>query len=346
MAIVPFAAKGGGNMRTIQTITILAAFILLFTLTSCTARRTDGITFSYKGNPLIRHLYTADPSARVFQDRLYVYTSHDEDDADASQHFYMINWHVFSTVNLTDWTDHGVIFSLDDISWADHQAWAPDCVERDGRYYFYYPVEQTKIGVAVSDTPAGPFVDPLCRPLIDNQGNEAVVGREPIDPAVLIDDNGQAYLYFGCRDARVVKLKDNMIELDGPIQTVRIIGNEGHTEHNDGYYAEAPWVFKRNGLYYLIYSNGWEPQSTIVYAVGNHPLGPFQFIGEVMSAVGAGTSHASIVEFKNKWYIFYHNNSLSKNGKRRSVCFDEITFAQDGQINRLTVTPPEPGFKE
>ena len=181
-------------------------------LTFCDSNNMGETNFSYNGNPLIRHIFTADPSARVFNDRLYVYTSHDEDDADANQHFYMINWHVFSTNNLTDWVDHGAIFSLDDISWADRQAWAPDCVEGNGMYYFYYPVEQTKIGVAVSDVPVGPFVDPLGRPLIDNHNNEAVVGREPVDPAVLIDDDGQAYMYFGCRETKVVKLKNNMIK--------------------------------------------------------------------------------------------------------------------------------------
>lgn len=280
-------------------------------------------------------MYTADPSARVFGDRLYVYTSHDEDTADANQHFFMNNWHVFSTNNLTDWIGHGQIFSLDDILWADKQAWAPDCVERNGKYYFYFPVEQTKISVAVSNTPVGPFKDALGKPLIDNRNNEAVVGREPIDPAILIDDDGQAYMYFGCRDARVVKLKENMTELDGSIQPIVINGIEGHIENNDGYYGEAPWVFKRNGIYYFVYSNGWEPQSTIIYAMDNNPMGPFDYVGEVMSPVGAGTSHASLVEFKGKWYIFYHSNSLSKNSKRRSVCFDEITFAQDGKINRL-----------
>jgi arabinoxylan arabinofuranohydrolase len=304
-------------------------------VSSCESGKDVDFSFKNKGNPLIRHMYTADPSARVFGDRLYVYTSHDEDTAEANQHFYMNNWHVFSTNNLIDWTGHGQIFSLGDISWAEKQAWAPDCVERNGKYYLYFPVEQTKIGVAVSHTPVGPFKDALGKPLIDNMNNEAVVGREPIDPAILIDDDGQTYMYFGCRDARVVKLKENMIELDGRIQPVVINGIEGHTENNDGYYGEAPWVFKRNSVYYFVFSNGWGPLSTIIYAMGNNPMGPFDYVGEVMSPVGAGTSHASLVEFKGKWYIFYHNNSLSKNGKRRSVCFDEITFAPDGKINRL-----------
>jgi len=321
-----------------KTSRILLIFSVVFMFISCGRNESDDISFSNKGNPLIRHMYTADPSARVFSDRLYVFTSHDEDSADANQHFLMNNWHVFSTNNLTDWVGHGEIFSLDNISWADKQAWAPDCVERNGKYYFYFPVEQTKIGVAVSNTPVGPFKDALGKALIDNRNIEAIVGREPIDPAILIDSDEQAYLYFGCRDARVVKLKENMTELDGSIQPLVINGIEMHTEHNDGYYGEAPWVFKRNGIYYFVYSNGWEPQSTIIYAMGTNPTGPFDYVGEVMSAVGAGTSHGSLVEFKDKWYIFYHNNSLSKNGKRRSVCFDEITFTPDGKINRLIYT--------
>jgi len=319
----------------IKKANILLLLPIIIMLSQCSTKESVEKNFTYKGNPLIRHMYTADPSARVFGERLYVYTSHDEDSADANQHFLMHNWHVFSTNNLTDWTAHGQIFSLDDISWANKQAWAPDCVERNGRYYFYFPVEQTMIGVAVSQTPQGPYKDALDKPLIDNHGNETVVGREPIDPAILIDDDGQAYMYFGCRDARVVKLKENMTELDGTIQPLVINGIEGYTENNDGYYGEAPWVFKRNGIYYFVYSNGWGPQSTIIYAMGTTPMGPFDYVGQVMSPVGAGTSHASIVEFKGKWYIFYHNNSLSQNGKRRSVCFDEITFAEDGKINRL-----------
>jgi arabinoxylan arabinofuranohydrolase len=320
---------------------IFSMGLIACALSSCTHPAKDEVNFSYKGNPLARHLFTADPSARVFNDRLYVYTSHDEDNADANQHFLMNNWHVFSTKNLVDWVVHGAFFSLDDISWANKQAWAPDCVQRNGKFYFYYPVEQTKIGVAVSKQPTGPFVDALGEPLIDRAQNAVVVGREPIDPCVLIDDDGQAYMYFGCRDARVVKLKENMTELDGNILPVEITGNEGDTEHNGGYYAEAPWVFKRNGLYYFVYSNGWAQQSTIIYAIGNSPLGPFDYVGEVMSPVGAGTSHCSIVPYKGKWYIFYHDDSLSMNGKRRSVCFDEITFDEDGKINLLTYEAPQ-----
>ncbi len=292
-----------------------------------------GIKFMKKKNPFIRHIYTADPSAHVFGNRLYVYTSHDENDAN---YFDMLDWHVFSSKNLVDWTDHGAIFSLEDISWADKWAWAPDCVQRHGKYYLYYPVERAKIGVAVSNWPTGPFADPLKRPLIDNTNNKELIGPEPIDPAVLIDDDGQAYMYFGCRELRVVQLKENMIELDGEVRRLVIKGNENDKENDGGFYGEGPWVFKRNGLYYFMYSNGWGPKSTLVYATGKHPLGPFDFIGEVMAPVDSWTSHGSIVNYQNKWYIFYHNMNLSKNNYRRSVCFDEITFSAGGKINRLS----------
>ena len=289
------------------------------------------ITFKNEGNPFVKHLYTADPSAHVFNERLYVYTSHDEDDA---TYFDMLDWHVFSTDNLVDWIDHGAILSLDDIAWAEKWAWAPDCVERNGNYYFYYPVERAKIGVAVSDSPTGSFVDKLGKPLIDNTGQEAHIGKEPIDPAVLIE-KGQAYMYFGCREPKVVRLEKNMMELKEDVKELKILGNEGDKENDRGFYGEGPFVFKRNDLFYLLYSNGWGKESTLVYATSKQPMGPFEFQGEVMDVVNSWTSHGSIVEFKGKWYVFYHNMNLSKNNYRRSICFDEITFDENGKINKL-----------
>lgn len=276
-------------------------------------------------------MYTADPSARVFNNRLYVYTSHDENDA---TYFDMLDWHVFSSGNLNDWIDHGPIFSLDKISWANKWAWAPDCVAFNDKFYFYFPVERNKIGVAVSDSPTGPFVDKINTPLIDNAGRVEEIGAEPIDPAILID-NGNAYMYFGCREARVVKLKQNMMELDGEVKKLEILNNENHQQNYGGFYGEAPWVFKRKGVIYLIYSNGWGKESTLVYAMGKSPMGPFEYVGEVMDVVSSSTSHGSIVEFKEKWYIFYHNKDLSKSNFRRSICFDEITFDEDDKIIKL-----------
>ena len=318
---------------------VIAILSLTLLATACT--KSPVIEFENQGNPLIRHIYTADPSARVFDDKLYLYTSHDRDDTDNKAHFDMTDWHVFSTTNLTDWVDHGAFFSLDDISWGSKQAWAPDAVQRNGKYYFYYPVEQAKIGVAVSDSPTSGFVDPLGNPLIDKTDNEQVVGREPIDPAILIDDNGQAYMYFGCRDARVVKLKDNMIELDGNIVPVQINGIDKFNEKSGGgWYGEGPWVFKRGKYYYYMYSNGWEKDTTLVYAMATNPLGPFDYVGEVMTPVGAGTSHGSITQFKDKWYVFYHSRVLSNQSKQRSVHLDQISFDNNGKIVPLVYIAP------
>jgi beta-xylosidase len=316
----------------------LLALVFVSVMFACTSKQE--VAFKYFGNPLIRHMYTADPSARVFDGKLYLYTSHDRDDTDHQQHFDMTDWHVFSTSNLTDWLDHGAFYGLDDIEWASEQAWAPDAVTRNGKYYFYYPVEQSKIGVAVSDSPITGFKDPLGKPLIDKTENEQVVGREPIDPAILIDDDGQAYMYFGCRDARVVKLKDNMIELAGDILPIQINGIDHFTEKTGGgWYGEGPWVFKRGIYYYYMYSNGWEKNTTLVYAIATQPQGPFEYIGEVMTPVGAGTSHGSITEFNGKWYVFYHSKLLSNQGKQRSVHFDEIFFDDDGKIIPLIYKP-------
>ncbi len=300
----------------------------------------EEVKFQYEGNPLVRHIFTADPSARVFDGRLYVYTSHDQSDSTNDKHFDMLNWHVFSTDDMLNWIDHGAFFGLDDISWASKQAWAPDCVKRNGKYYFYFPVEQTMIGVAVSDQPTTGFKDALGKPLVDKKWSEEIVGREPIDPGILMDDDGQAYMFFGCRDARVVKLKENMIELDGEIQPVVIKGIEDHAENEKGFYGEAPWAFKRNGIYYLVYSNGWGKNSTMIYATSNAPMGPYQFQGDVMTPSGAGTSHGSLVEYKGQWYVFYHDKTLSNDGKRRSVCFDKISFSDDGKINCLEYVKP------
>ena len=284
-------------------------------------------TFKYEGNPLVRHIYTADPTARVFDGRLYVYTSHDLKDA---KYYTMKNWRVFSTENMEEWVDHGSFFGLDDIPWATSMAWAPDCVKRGDKYYFYYPVERTKIGVAVSSNPVSGFKD-SGKPLIDNAGNVERVGREPIDPSVIID-KGQAYIFFGCRDFRWAKLGADMVSIKGKIKDVKLTGNEGDKEGFGGYYGEAPFIFKRGGLFYMIYSNGWGKKSTLVYATSRCIRGPFRYKGEIIKNVGSSTSHGSIVEFKGKYYLFYHTRDLSGHNNRRSICFDPISFDKNGDI--------------
>ena len=299
------------------------------------------------GNPLVTNIFTADPTGRVFDGRLYVYTSHDEADA---TYWDMVDWRLLSTADLVTWKDHGSIFGVKDFAWATHWAWAPDCVQANGKYYLFLPVDRTKIGVAVGDRPEGPFKDAIGKPLIDN-ATLPDAGPEPIDPAVLQDDDGQTYLYFGCRKPEVVKLKPSLTELAGDLQTVSFLDAQGKPVPlaapgkdpvlPEGY-GEAPFVFKRAGKYYFVYSDGWAPTATQVYAIGDNPVGPFTYAGKVMEHAASVTQHGSVVQFKGKWYVLYHTSELSNgNTFRRSVCIDELTFDTNGRIN--TVTPTKNG---
>ena len=267
--------------------------------------------------------FAADPTARVFHGRLYVYPSHD---LAGSKDWDMVDWHVFSTDDMTHWKDHGVIFSLKDITWADKHAWAPDCIERKGKYYFYYPADN-QIGVAVSDSPTGPFKDPLGKPLI---GRDEVPGIHVFDPNIFIDDDGQAYLYFGnSRDKLgVVKLKEDMITRDGPIQILNVQN-----------YHEGIWVHKRKGLYYFSYPSykGDKIANLMEYSIAKSPLGPFEYKGVILDNHSRNI-HGSIVEFKGKWWLFYHVEGPSPYERR--VCVARLHYAPDGSILPMKMTDP------
>ena len=298
-------------------------------------------------NPLVTHIFTADPAGRVFDGRIYVFTTHDEPDA---TYWDTVDWRLLSTDDLVTWKDHGSIFRAKDFAWATHWAWAPDCIAANGKYYLFLPVDRTKIGVAVGDHPAGPFRDAIGHALIDN----AVLpdaGVEPIDPALLQDDDGQTYLYFGCRLPKVAKLRPSLTALDGGLQTVELLDAQGRPIPRaaagkdpvlpEGY-AEAPFVFKRAGKYYFVYSDGWLPDATLVYATGDRPTGPFTYAGKVMQHAASVTQHGSIVEFKGRWYLLYHTSELSHgNTFRRAVCIDELTFDAAGRI--IPVVPTAAG---
>ena len=290
----------------------------------------------YAQNPFVTHMYTADPSARVFNDTLYVYPSHDEDTA---TWFTMMDWHVFSTVDMKNWTDHGVVLSLDDLSWASYEAWAPDCGYLDGKYYFYYPVEADYIGVAVGDRPTGPFVDPLGKPLITRKTPGVVNNRDLIDPAIFIDEDQTPYLLFGQNDVNIVKLNRNMISFD---DSVRVI--EG-TDH----FFEAVWMHTYRGKYYLSYSG----QGKILYCMGDSPYGPFEYKEVILEEMNSITNHHSIVEYKGQWYLFYHNSDLYFRNHpgddpdrgwegvhpfRRSICVDSLFYNEDGSIQQVIPT--------
>ena len=286
------------------------------------------------GNPIVRDIYTADPSAHVWADgRLYVYPSHDI--APPRGCDFMDKYHIYSTDDMVNWVDHGQILEASQVPWAQPLAdggkfmWAPDCAYKNGKYYYYFPHPDKdpwnsnwKIGIAVSDKPASDFTvldQPLIGPPPDGQ----------IDPCVFIDDDGQAYFYYGgggrCYGA---KLKDNMIELDGNLQPMTGLYD----------FHEATWVFKRNGIYYLTYADGNSGGNQLRYAISNNPLGPWSHKGVYLKPQTADTSHGSVVEYKGQWWAFYHTADLSGNGALRSICVDKLFFNDDGTIQTVVQT--------
>ncbi|MBN2201554.1 family 43 glycosylhydrolase [bacterium] len=288
-------------------------------------------------NPLITDQFTADPTARVFQGKVFVYPSHDipvEPGKGRPGWFCMADYHVFSSENLSDWTDHGVIVSQKKVPWADSSAysmWAPDCVERNGKYYFYFPAPARvkegrrgmSIGVAVSDSPSGPFTPEP----------EPIAGVGGIDPNVFIDKDGQAYLYWaGMGAMSAAKLKDNMTELATERQVIQDLPKG---------MKEGPFVFERNGIYYFTYPHVENKIERLEYAVGDNPLGPFQFKGVIMdeSPTGCWTNHHSVLEYKGQWFLFYHHNDLSPHfDKNRSIRADSLFFEPDGSIRKVVPT--------
>ena len=312
---------------------ILLAAVLC--LASCVARQPEGDVIVTGTNPIITGQFTADPTARVFEGKLYMYPSHDIPSVithtDGSAWFSMPDYHVFSSEDLTSWTDHGVILRQEDVPWGKPDAyamWAPDCVFKDGKYYFYFPDAPAGrpgfgIGVAVADRPEGPFT-PQAKPI------KGVVG---IDPCVLIDDDGTSYMYWSGMGLSGCRLNDNMLELDGrPARLDRALP-EG--------FKEGPFVFKRNGKYYLTYPWVRENTETLAYAMGDNPLGPFEYKGLIMkeSPVGCWTNHHSLVEYEGQWYLFYHHNDYSPDfDKNRSARIDRVYFNEDGTIQEVVPT--------
>ncbi|TKB96906.1 family 43 glycosylhydrolase [Pedobacter cryophilus] len=287
-------------------------------------------------NPLITNQFTADPSARVFGDSIYIYPSHDilaNKVRGRMGWFCMEDYHVFSSANLTDWKDHGVIVTQNKVPWVkpdSYSMWAPDCVERNGKYYFYFPSTPKdttlgrgfKIGVAVADQPTGPFI-PQQKPI------EGVNG---IDPNVFIDKDGQAYIYWSQGNIYAAKLKDNMLELASKPVILQELPTKG--------LKEGPYLFERNGIYYLTYPHVENKTERLEYAIADNPLGPFKMTGVIMDETpGCWTNHHSILPFKKQWYLFYHANDLSPEfDKARSIRADSLSFNADGTIQKVTPT--------
>ena len=293
----------------------------------------------FHANPIIRTIYTADPAPMVCGDTLYLYTTHDENML-VNDFYTMVDWRCFSTKDMVHWTDHGKIFSLDDIEWADDRAWAPQAAERNGKYYLYCPVHKRgggmAIAVGVAESPTGPFTD-LGYPLVD-EGD-----WNDIDPTVFIDDDGQAYLYFGNPELRYMKLNPDMISYDRKTGIVRIPMTEeafSRGSHATGTsYGEGPWFYKRRGLYYMVYAAFAEgaKQEHLAYSTSVSPTGPWKYGGVIMTEEGGVfTNHPGIADFKGHSYLFYHTGQLPGGHLfHRSVCVAEFSYRPDGSIGLI-----------
>jgi hypothetical protein len=319
--------------------------------------------------PLVKHIYTADPSAHVFNGKIYIYPSHDVDAGDAfddlGSHFAMEDYHILSMDSPTsEAVDNGLALHVNDVPWAAKQMWAPDAAEKDGKYYLFFPAKDHegifRIGVAVSDSPVGPFTP---QP-------EAIKNSFSIDPAVFKDDVGSYYMYFGgiwggqlqrwrngkfnaeqpespvaflpeanepALCPKIAKLTDDLLEFAEEVKDVLITDEHGQPllqGDTDRRFFEASWLHKYNGKYYFSYSTG--DTHYLCYAIGDNPYGPFKYAGRILEPVVGWTSHHSICAFENKWYLFYHDSSLSKGVTHlRSVKVTELIHDENGFIKTI-----------
>ncbi|GAA3934501.1 hypothetical protein Aau02nite_24950 [Amorphoplanes auranticolor] len=292
-------------------------------------------------NPIVQTVYTADPAPLVHNGRVYLYTGHDED---ASTWFTMRDWRAYSSADMVNWTDHGSPMSLATFSWASKDAWAGQVTHRNGKFYWYVPVVnratgRMAIGVGVSNSPTGPFTDALGRPLVENG---------EIDPSVFIDDDGQAYLYWGNPNLWYVRLNADMISYSGgptqiPLTTAGFGARPGNVANRPTLYEEGPWVYKRNGLYYNVFAAQCCSEF-IGYSTAPGPTGPWTYRGTVMPAQGSSfTNHAGIVDFNGNSYFFYHNGALPGGGGfTRSVAVERFTYRADGTIPTMSMTTAGP----
>jgi len=298
-----------------------------------------GLPFLTKAQrPVVQTNYTADPAPLVYNGKVYLYTGHDEDN---STWFVMNNWKLYTTEDMVNWTDHGAIASYETFEWANGDAWAQQVIERNGKFYMYAPVKtrekkRSAIGVAVAENPYGPFRDPLGKPLVS-------ISEGDIDPTVFIDNDGRAYLYWGNPDCYFAELNEDMITLKSePVMvpmTEETFGKRTGDARRPSIYEEAPWLYKRNNLYYLFWAGGPLPEF-LGYSTSKSPAGPWKKGGTLMPREGRSfTNHPGVIDYKGKTYLFYHNGALpGGNGFNRSVAVRELKFRNNGKIDSMTMT--------
>ena len=301
-------------------------------------------------NPFVQTWCTSDPAPMVHDGTMYVYTGHDEDGADF---FWMQEWRVYSTQDMVNWTDHGSPLALESFSWADDRAWASQCIERNGKFYWYICAHSKlsngmAIGVAVGDTPVGPFHDALGKPLFENGS------WDHIDPTVMIDDDGQAWLMWGNPQCYYLRLNEDMISYSGELglldMTEEAFGGPIMSKREKGKkykdsYVEGPWLTKRNGTYQLLYAAGGVPEH-ISYSTASSPTGPWKYAGEIMplSDTKSFTNHCGVADYKGHSYFFYHTGKLPNGGGfGRSVAVEEFQYNADGSFP--TILPTDEGVR-
>ncbi len=289
----------------------------------------EGIrTFKATDNPIFKHEFTCDPAPVVWNDTLWLFTGHDA--VANPKHYNIPEWSLFSTTDMKEWNQHPSPLKIKDIAWdPTQQAYAAHAIARNGKYYFFFSTNVTGIGVAVSDRPEGPYKDAIGKPLVRlDQCFGARHSWRCIDPAVFIDYDGQAWLFWGNGVCYYAKLKENMIELDSEVMTVDL--------KTDLPFTEAPWIHKYNGKYYLSFATGFPEK--LAYAVGDSIEGPFECKGLLAETAGnCNTTHPGIVEFKGKWYLFTHDGTLQNGGGSysRSVTVYNLQHNPDGTIEKI-----------
>ncbi|WP_016956681.1 glycoside hydrolase family 43 protein [Catenovulum agarivorans] len=292
---------------------------------------------SYAANPAITDVFTADPAPIVVDDTVYVYVGRDE--AAIDQGYTMNEWLVYSSKDMVNWQSHGSPLRPTDFTWSSGAAWAGHVIEKNGKFYWYTTsdhktIHGKAIGVAVSDSPTGPFKDARGSALVTNDMTKATaISWDDIDPAAFIDDDGQAWLYWGNQKAYYAKLKDNMIELDGPIHVVPDEQVKGFTE--------APWIHKKGDTYYLSYAVGF-PEKT-AYSTAKSITGPWKYQGLIAEgAANSNTIHQGIIDFKGKSYFFYHTGMMQHpetgGSFRRSMAIDYLHYNSDGTLKKVIQT--------
>lgn len=318
---------------------VIAGFCLSLLVQKLQAQAVNSPKIIHKwkatGNPIVTHKYTCDPAALVHNDTLFIFTG--EDFEGGQKRYNILNWCVFATTDMETFWEYETPLKAPDFKWGEQNAaWASQVIERNGKFYWYSSSQRTGIGVAVADRPEGPYKDAIGKPLLTNDDS---FGKKhswrTIDPTVMIDDDGQAWLYWGNGACWLVKLNEDMVSYD-KIYGIKEVKFNGELDFP---FTEAPWIHKKNGLYFLSFAIGFPER--IAYAISDKPEGPFEYKGIINEIAGnSNTNHQAIIEYKDNWYFIYHNGGIQTDGgsHSRSICIDKLEFDENSLYKPIKMT--------